>query len=59
MVGMLSGLSTQPILPASFKFLLSPNIMEENEEMKAQLIITKEDIKQIKKMNMFVVNQNS
>ncbi|WP_352399919.1 helix-turn-helix transcriptional regulator [Anaerotignum sp.] len=56
MVGMLSGLSTQPILPASFKFLLSPDIMEENEEMKEQLIFTKEDIKQIKKMNMFVIN---
>lgn len=58
MVGMLSGLSTQPILPASFKFLLSPDIMEENEEMKEQLVFTKEDIKQIKKMNMFVINQN-
>ncbi|WP_313529689.1 helix-turn-helix domain-containing protein [Anaerotignum sp.] len=56
MVGMLSGLSTQPILPASFKFLLSPDIMEENEEMREQLVFTKEDIKQIKKMNMFVIN---
>lgn len=58
MVGMLSGLSTQPILPASFKFLLSPDIMEENEDMKEQLVFTKEDIKQIKKMNMFVINQH-
>ena len=58
MVGMLSGLSTQPILPASFKFLLSPDIMEENDEMKEQLVFTKEDIKQIKKMNMFVINQH-
>ncbi|WMI81275.1 helix-turn-helix domain-containing protein [Anaerotignum sp. MB30-C6] len=58
MVGMLSGLSTHPILPASFKFLLSPDIMEENEEMKEQLVFTKEDIKYIKKMNMFVINQH-
>lgn len=58
MIGMFSGLSTQPILPAAFKFLLSPDSMEENEEMKAQLVFTKEDIKQMKKMNMFLVNQN-
>ena len=57
MMGMLSGLSTQPILPVSFKFLLSPDILEENDEMKERLIITKDDMKQIKKMNMFVVNQ--
>lgn len=55
MIGMFSGLSTQPILPVSFKFILSPDIMEENEELKEQLIFTKEDIKQMKKMNMFVV----
>ena len=58
MRGMFSGLSThstQPILPASFKFIISPDIMEENEELKEQLVISKEDIKQIKKMNMFIV----
>lgn len=58
MIGMLSGLSTQPILPASFKCLLSTNILEENEEMKAQLVFSKEDIKQLKKMNMFVISQH-
>lgn len=57
MVGMFSGLSTQPILPVSFKFILSPDIMEENEALKEQLVFTKEDIKQMKKMNMFVVGQ--
>lgn len=56
MLGMFSGLSTQPILPASFKFLLSPDMMEENEEMKEQLIFSKEDLKQMKKLNMFLVN---
>ena len=55
MIGMFSGLSTQPILPVSFKFILSPDIMEENEELKEQLVFTKEDIKQMKKMNMFIV----
>ncbi len=57
MIGMISGLSTHPILSVSFKFLLSLDVMEENEEMKAQLVMTREDIKQIKKMNMFVINQ--
>ena len=60
MRGLFSGLSThstQPILPVSFKFLLSPDVIEENEELKEQLVISKEDIKQIKKMNMFIVGQ--
>ena len=58
MMGMFSGLSTQPFLPVSFKFILSPDIMEENEELKEQLVFTKEDIKQMKKMNMFIVGQH-
>ena len=57
MIGMLSGLSTQPILPVAFKFLLSLEMMEENDDMKQQLVVTKEDMKQMKKMNMFVINQ--
>ena len=57
LVGMFSGLSTQPILPVAFKFLMSLDVMVENEEMKEQLVMTKEDLKQIKKMNMFVINQ--
>lgn len=58
MVGLMSGLSTQPILPASFKFLLSPHILEENEEMKSELLICKDDMKRMKKMNMFVIDQH-
>lgn len=58
MIGMFSGLSTQPMLPVSFKFILSPNIMEENEEMKELLRFSKEDIRTIKKLNMFVVKQH-
>ena len=56
MVGLYCGLSTQPILPACFKFILSPEILEENEELKAELTVSKEDIKVLKKMNMFVVS---
>ncbi len=58
MIGMFSGLSTQPMLPVSFKFLISPDIMEENEELIDILRFSKEDIRTIKKMNMFVVNQH-
>ncbi len=58
MIGMFSGLSTQPMLPVSFKFLISPDIMEENEELIDILCFSKEDIRTIKKMNMFVVNQH-
>ena len=58
MIGMFSGLSTQPMLPASFKFILSPDIMEENEEMQELLKFSKEDIRSMKKLNMFVVKQH-
>lgn len=58
MIGMFSGLSTQPMLPASFKFVLSPDIMEENDELREILRFSKEDIRTMKKMNMFIVDQH-
>lgn len=58
MIGMFSGLSTQPMFPVSFKFVLSPDIMEENEEMKEILKFSKEDIRAMRKLNMFIVNQH-
>ncbi len=57
MIGMFSGLSIQPILPASFKFVLSPNTIAEDETLKEILRFSKEDIRAMKKMNMFVINQ--
>ena len=59
MAGLYCGLSTQPILPACFKFVLSPEILEEDEELKAELTVSKEDIKVLKKMNMFVVSDHA
>ncbi|MBQ5588701.1 MAG: hypothetical protein IIU70_00980, partial [Anaerotignum sp.] len=59
MAGLYCGLSTQPILPACFKFVLSPEILEEDEELKAELSVSKEDIKVLKKMNMFVVSDHA
>ena len=59
MAGLYCGLSTQPILPACFKFVLSPEILEEDEELKAELMVSKEDIKVLKKMNMFVVSDHA
>ncbi len=59
MAGLYCGLSTQPILPACFKFVLSPEILEEDEELKAELMVSKEDVKVLKKMNMFVVSDHA
>ncbi len=56
MVGMFSGLSTQPFLPVSFKVVLSLHPLSE-EVVQQELSITKEQLKTIKKMNMFVVDQ--
>lgn len=57
--GLCCGLSTQPILPACFKFVLSPTILQEDADLKAELMISKEDIKAIKKMNMFVIGEHA
>ena len=59
MAGLYCGLSTQPILPGSFKFVLSPEILEEDEELKEELMVSKEDIRALKKMNMFVVSDHT
>lgn len=59
MAGLYCGLSTQPILPACFKFVLSPEILEENDELKAELTVSREDVKVLKKMNMFVVSDHA
>ena len=59
MAGLYCGLSTQPILPACFKFVLSPEILEENDELKEELTVSKEDVKTLKKMNMFVVSDHA
>lgn len=59
MAGLYCGLSTQPILPACFKFVLSPEILEETEELKETLAVSKEDIRVLKKMNMFVVSDQA
>ena len=57
--GLCCGLSTQPILPACFKFVLSPRILEEDAGLKAELIISKEDVRALKKMNMFVIGEHA
>ena len=58
MGGLCCCLSTQPILPACFKFLLSSEILEETEELKEKLKVSKEDIRLLKKMNMFVISDH-
>lgn len=59
MAGLYCGLSTQPILPACFKFILSPEILVEDDTLKAGLMVSKEDVKVLKKMNMFVVSDHT
>lgn len=59
MAGLYCGLSTQPILPACFKFVLSPEILEEDDALKEDLIVSKEDVKALKKMNMFVISDHA
>lgn len=55
-VGFLAGLLNASLLPAVRKIVLSTELMRE-EELLPYLIFTKEDIKTIKKRNVFIINQ--
>jgi len=56
-LGLLSGISRYPMLPISIKCILSPSVLEEDERLLEKLIISKKDIKLIKALNMFAVEQ--
>ena len=56
-LGLLSGISRYPILPISIKCILSPSILEENDELMDKLVLSKKDMKLIKSLNMFAVEQ--
>lgn len=56
-LGMLSGLSRYPMLPVSIKCVLSPKPLPENEEMREKLVLSPKDIKLIRALNMFAVEQ--
>ena len=56
-LGMLSGISRYPMLPISIKCILSPVVLEEDESLMEKLVLSKKDIKLIKSLNMFAVEQ--
>ncbi|MBQ4490125.1 MAG: hypothetical protein II965_02645, partial [Pyramidobacter sp.] len=56
-LGLLSGISRYPILSISIKCILSPSILEENDELMDKLVLSKKDMKLIKSLNMFAVEQ--
>lgn len=56
-LGMLSGLSRYPMLPVSIKCVLSPKPLPEDEEMLQKLILSQKDVKLIRSLNMFAVEQ--
>ena len=55
--GMLTGISRYPLLPVSIKCVLSPNMLALNKELEERLILSKRDMKLIKSLNMFAVEQ--
>lgn len=56
-LGLLSGISRYPILPISIKCILSPVILEENDELMEKIVLSKKDMRLIKNLNMFAVEQ--
>ncbi|MBR5390540.1 MAG: helix-turn-helix transcriptional regulator [Clostridia bacterium] len=55
--GMLSGISRYPMLPVSIKCILSPDEIPEDEELMKKLVLSHKDIKLIRSLNMFAVEQ--
>ena len=55
--GLISGISSRMLLPVSAKCVLSENILPENEELTESLLLTKEDLRLIRRSNMFIVEQ--
>ena len=55
--GLLSGISSRMLLPASAKCIVSGEILAENEELTESLLLTKEDLRLIRRSNMFIVEQ--
>ena len=56
-LGMLSGMSRYPMLPISIKCILSSEPLTEDDALLEELTLTQKDIKLIKKLNMFAVEQ--
>ena len=54
---MLSGLSRYPMLPVAIKCILSPAELAEDDALKEKLILSQKDIKLIRRLNMFAVEQ--
>lgn len=55
--GLLSGISSRMLLPASAKCILSDTALNENKELIDSLLLTKEDMRLTRRYNMFIVEQ--
>ena len=55
--GLISGISSRMLLPASAKCIVSSEILNEGEELTESLLLTKEDIRLTRRCNMFIVEQ--
>ena len=56
--GLISGISSHTMLPASVKCLLSDQPLPEDDSLIEQLMLTKEDIRLTRKYNMFTLESN-
>ena len=56
-LGMLSGMSRYPLLPISIKCILSAEPLTEDDAMREELILSQKDLKLIRRLNMFAVEQ--
>ena len=57
--GLLSGISSRMLLPASAKCIVSGQALAETDELTESLLLTKEDIRLTRRCNMFIVEQTN
>ena len=55
--GMLTGISRYPMLPVSLKCILSSAPLSVDDALMEKLILSRREIKLIRQLNMFIVEQ--
>jgi transcriptional regulator with XRE-family HTH domain len=57
MIGLMSGISNYPIMPVAVKIFLSKSIIDHEDPRLLDLVLSKDEFKEIKRFNMFVATK--
>lgn len=57
--GLLCGISSADLMPCAFKCIVSLSPIEDMDELRQQLLLSPKELRRWKKLNMFIVDNNS